>query len=90
MVNGLPVIFHLVLLQLVHHSSASAYGDFKGEFGWGWGMDKFPGISGESESHDLPSANFDKPDKEVHKYFGLFPRTRVNLEKQWRITYLYH
>lgn len=73
MSNGLPVIFHFVLLQLVNHSSASAYG-LKGVFGWGWGMHQFPGISDKSEPRDLPSVNFDKPDREVPKYLWPLPQ----------------
>lgn len=67
-----------------------AYGDLKGAFGWGWGMDQFPGISGQSEPRDLPSANFDKPDKEVLKYLWPLPQNSCESGETWRITYLYH
>lgn len=42
------------------------YGDLGGRFRSL--VEKFPGLSGESEQRDLPSANFDKPVKEVPLY----------------------
>jgi hypothetical protein len=43
---------------------------------------KFPDISGESEQRDLPSANFDKPVKEVPLYLVADARVLCTLEEQ--------
>lgn len=51
---------------LISTSPASAMGIAESVFGLLWGS--FPDISGESEWHDLPSANFDKPVQEVPLY----------------------